>query len=56
MNSTFFQFDANVVIVHWPGGSQEIFYPKSASNTRSIGTLLLDYQLIIDYRTNIPPI
>ena len=31
------QEDVNVIIVGWEKGSGELFYPKSASNTRAIG-------------------
>ena len=32
------QGDYNVVIVGWEGSSQQLWYPQSASDTRSVGT------------------
>jgi pancreatic lipase-related protein 1/phosphatidic acid-selective phospholipase A1 len=32
------QGDFNVIIVGWEGGSQQIWYPQSASDTRTVGT------------------
>lgn len=32
------QADYNVIIVGWSGGSQQIWYPQSASDTRTVGT------------------
>jgi pancreatic triacylglycerol lipase len=42
--------DVNMIIVGWEGGSRQLWYPKSASETRVVGTeIALVAQNLVDY-------